>query len=216
MVSRRYKCIFIEVPKTGTSSIRAIIGRSVKPHLDIREYRERMKSSFPFDKRDKIQRRIGQLYGKTVPHFLKERIGSHVFDNYYKFAFVRNPWARTVSLYRRREGIQLRDKLTFEEFVRWISKSSDTCVHPSPKVNQLDWLLDDSGNVAVDFIGRFERLEEDWAVVARRIGADPVLPHRRANPMKKHYTDYYTTASRDIIGEKFAVDIEYFGYAFGD
>jgi hypothetical protein len=67
-----------------------------------------------------------------------------------------------------------------------------------------------------DFIGRFERLQEDWAVVAKKLGVSEVLPHARANPRPRHYTEYYTPATQSIIEEKFKVDIETFNYRFGE
>ena len=35
MISDQFKCIFIEVPKTGSTSIRSIIGEPPKPHQNI-------------------------------------------------------------------------------------------------------------------------------------------------------------------------------------
>ena len=32
VISHKYKCIFVEVPKTGSASVRAILGRPWKPH----------------------------------------------------------------------------------------------------------------------------------------------------------------------------------------
>ena len=105
--------------------------------------------------------------------------------------------------------------MTFEEFVDWIRYSSSTCVHPVPHTNQLDWLVDPHGNELVDFIGRFESLEADWAQIAERLRLPAELPHANANPEQRpHYSEFYTPRSRDVIAGKFAVDIEYFGYAF--
>jgi len=35
MISHQYKRIFVEIPKTESGSIRSILGRPPKPHLDI-------------------------------------------------------------------------------------------------------------------------------------------------------------------------------------
>ena len=105
-------------------------------------------------------------------------------------------------------------KMTFDEFVDWIQYSSATCVHSSPHRYQLDWFVDPNGNVLADFIGKFERLDEDWAFVAKKLGVSENLPHQRANPRTRHYTEYYTPRTRDIIANKFKVDIERFDYEF--
>jgi chondroitin 4-sulfotransferase 11 len=183
MISEQYRCIFVEVPKTGSTSIREILGYSPKPHLNIWQ--------------------------------LRELVDPSRFASYFKFAFVRNPWDRLVSLYERKEGMQLRDAMSFEEFVDWAKLSSSTCVHPVPHRFQLDWLIDPHGNVLVDFIGRFERLEEDWAKISEKLGIKQVLPHAKQNPRAKHYTEYYTPRTREIVAKRFHVDLEYFGYSFG-
>jgi hypothetical protein len=104
--------------------------------------------------------------------------------------------------------------MTFERFVDWIDYSSATCLHSSPHRYQLDWFVDPNGKLLADFIGKFERLDEDWAFVAQTLGVNKKLPHRRANPRERHYTDYYIPRTRDVIANKFRVDIERFGYEF--
>ena len=185
MISAEFQCIFVEVPKTGSTSIRSLIGEPRKPHLN-----------------------IWQIANEATPE---------QFRNYFKFGFVRNPWDRAVSLYERREGLQLRDKLSFDQFVDWMKFASSTCLHPVPHRYQLDWFVNPHGDVVVDFIGRFERLETDWAHVAQRIGAPLSLPRLNSNPGKqRHYSTYYNSRTRNVIAERFAVDIEYFGYRFED
>ena len=115
---------------------------------------------------------------------------------------------------KRTEALQLRNEMSFEQFVDWIQYSSATCVHSSPHRYQLDWFVDANGNLLADFIGKFERLDEDWAFVAQKLGVEEKLPHRRENPRARHYTEYYTPRTRDIIAGKFKVDIERFGYEF--
>ena len=62
---------------------------------------------------------------------------------------------------------------------------------------------------------RFERLADDWKIIARRLGLADTLPRDNANTGgKKHYTEYYTPRTREIIGNKFAEDIRLFGYRF--
>lgn len=214
MISPLYKCIFIEVPKTGSTSIRDIVGFSKKPHLDISELKSEMQEHVSWLSHSKgIKSKIYNALPKSV----KSIYGTYLFNTYYKFGFVRNPWSRVVSLYLRNEGIQMKDKLSFEEFVNWIQNSSDTCIHPSTKKNQLDWFTDREGNVLVDFIGKFENLESDWDIISKKLGINKKLPHKNnTNSNTKHYSEFYTEETRDIIHNKFKVDIEYFGYTFED
>ena len=203
MLNHDLKCVFLEVPKTGSTSIRRILGEPDKPHMDIREYKKKFFHE-RIDAKNPLSRIVQHISAK------KE------WQNYFKFGFVRNPWDRTVSLYLRKEGIQMANKMDFAEFVRWIQYSSDTCIHPSQHKNQIDWFLDENGKIAVDFIGKFENIRKDWHTVAEHLGIDAKLPHANKNLNKtKHYTEYYTPELVDIIAKKFKTDIDYFNYEFG-
>ena len=184
MISHEYKFIFIEVPKTGSTTIRSIIGRPKKPHLDILQ--------------------------------IKKKVTNKQFNQYFKFGFVRNPWDRAVSLYNRNEGIELKNKMSFVDFIKWHNYATDTCIHPSQKKYQLDFFTDSVGELLVDFIGKLENLQEDFNTICDKIGIPKQeLPHKNKSK-HKHYTEYYDEETKQIIAEKYAKDIEYFNYKFGD
>jgi len=139
------------------------------------------------------------------------------FMTYFKFGFVRNPWDRAVSLYERKEGMQLRGQMSFEEFIDWMKYASSTCLHPVPHRYQLDWFVDGSGNILVDFIGKFEKLDADWRYVRTKLGISSDLPKMNVNTERQRdYREYYTDRTKKIVYDRFAVDIEYFNYEFGE
>ena len=213
MISHKYRCIFVEVPKTGSTSVRAILGKPWKPHLDLWQIKNHMENYWTHV--GGRTNRVLEIFYLALPKQRRSNAGRKQFETYFKFGFVRNPWDRIVSLYERKEVGQLRDKMTFEQFVDWIQYSSATCIHSSPHRYQLDWFVDHNGNVLADFIGKFERLDEDWAFLATKLGIDEALPHWRANPRERHYTEYYDARTREVIANKFRIDIERFGYDFG-
>ena len=163
------------------------------------------------------------------------------WEQYFKFVFVRNPWDRLVSWYsmidkgrkkyapdsltearqrRLRRNVLLRHALenaaTFEDFVKNSGeelKARDGSL-VSFAYNQLDYLTDESGNLLVDFIGRFEHFAEDLTAVSNKLGLNmDDIPHRNSS-RHTHYSAFYTAETEEIVRKSFAKDIEYFGYEF--
>ena len=71
----------------------------------------------------------------------------------------------------------------------------------------------------MEFASSLPKLQEEpsagESVLILVLGVSEKLPHRRANPRERHYTEYYNGHTRDVIANKFRVDIEHFGYEFG-
>lgn len=71
--------------------------------------------------------------------------------------------------------------------------------------------------LCVDFVIRYEHLEEDYNEVCRRIGIPATgLPHLKTGIRKERrpYTDYYTDETREIVAKLHANDLRFFGYRF--
>ena len=94
-------------------------------------------------------------------------------------------------------------------FIKW----------PMQRLTSVDWEYngeDDDGNVILDYIGRFEDFKGSWKKISKKIGFKKPLPHVKATKKRQHYSKYYTDELRDIVADRFANDIEYFGYKFKD
>lgn len=148
---------------------------------------------------------------------LHEELPPKVFQKYFKFAFVRNPWDREVSRFfyiRKSADHAYHEKVNefpdFETYVEWLMK-----FHKEVGVDtQLSRLTNHNGQVLVDFIGKFENLQEDFDFVCKKIGIPEAhLPEVNTSEHKP-YRSYYSEQSKNIIGEIFKPDINFFGYAF--
>jgi hypothetical protein len=81
---------------------------------------------------------------------------------------------------------------------------------------QLDWITDGNGNIAVDFVGRYENLHQDYLELCRRIGVEgpDKLPRLNKSQGRQQYRDYYNGVTRELIRRIYSKDIGFFGYEF--
>lgn len=144
-----------------------------------------------------------------VPYSAKE------YKNYFKFAFVRNPWDRVVSCYCNKVLTQGHKRFRecfgkgFDYFVDYIRKQNLHTADAHIRLQTALIPLDE-----VDFIGRLENFNEDLLYVMGMLGLQHVaIPHKNKST-HTHYSTYYNRKTRQIIAEKYRADIEAFGYQF--
>ena len=166
-----------------------------------------------------IERALGLPFAHLTAVELRDLIGPSRWERRFSFGFVRNPWDRVVSHYHYRvktnqTGLAT-NPIPFDEWVVRAYGERDPVYYDQPRMfqPQYRWLCDDDGVELVDFVGRFERLADDFDEVCRRLGVDAALPHLK----KSKHTDYrelYSDETRDIVGRIFAEDLARYGYEF--
>lgn len=201
IVSNKHRFIFIHIPKTGGTSIAEPGYQDSKGAL-----------TGLLGEHDHIQAGHIRAVG------LKERMGEN-WDHYFKFAFVRNPWDRMVSLYHyflqdpEKQASELGKRIAacdnFTDFCARL-ESLDLDAHFD---EQIGYLIDYNGNNLIDYVGRFETFEQDYENICTRL-ALPVtkLPHHRKSAHKK-YQQYYDDKTAEIIAERYRNDIAAFNYS---
>lgn len=155
---------------------------------------------------------------------VKRKVPADVWSGYFKFSIARNPWDRVVSLFsweaRNRPALKPARRfyhrlgVPFDEF-RETKRIFQDFVAGDWKTNDRFYLID--GELCVDFIVRYEHLDEDLGRVCARVGLPALaLPHLKGGLRKEErtYVDYYDDASRQIVAQRHENDIRLFGYEF--
>jgi len=103
--------------------------------------------------------------------------------------------------------------VSFRRFVKRIHAQGfgeERAVTPQAK-----FLFDERRYRLVNFVGRFENLDEDFAKVCDKLGLGPQsLPHENAARARRPYRDYYNAQTRALVETLYREDIERFGFTF--
>jgi hypothetical protein len=198
----RRKILFVHVPKNAGSSVYRALGRDRSTHAELQWY--------------------------------KDNLNPFVYKAIYKFAFVRNPFDRFLSLY---------NYARMEQSMHHSSVCPDSALHGKHRdydklknaslyecaqmlqAGQLEhdeyynqwrpqhvWLDVDRGE-GVNFIGRFEKISEDFSKIAINIGARHQIS--KTNESKRvNYRDEFDERTRAVVQDYYKEDLKRFGYRF--
>jgi hypothetical protein len=71
---------------------------------------------------------------------------------------------------------------------------------------------DPFGNV--DYVMRFENLADDFRTVCAALDISPRTLPQYNRSSREHYSKYYDDERRELVRDRFAAEIEHFGYLF--
>lgn len=227
MICREFQCLFVHIPKAAGQSVEEFFMHRLG--LDWNRDREAVLLG---DNSDPARGTEKLAHLAAAEYVSGGWLSTAEFASLFKFSFVRNPWDRIVSEYRYRNYFHHR---SFRHFVlRGLPQAGwgDRYRHVMP---QYDMLHDSSGQLLVDFVGRYETLQADFDRVCARLGlADSQLPHRNRSDKasrnakrwlrnlvfangesgKRRYTEFYDRETRAVVDQLYARDIETFSYRF--
>ena len=219
------KAIFIRVPKTASRSMFDALA----------------------DSSEVGRAKTGAIH--ETASAIRQRIKRDTYDNFFKFAFVRNPWDWVLSwtYYKARIGKLVFGSLDFNQWLINIGEISNdrggywspeseyahnllghkpmpcglnscrgklgfACIC-LPRDSQHIFITDKNKDSIVDFVGRFEDIENDWAHVCSKINIENKLMHSNKST-HEDYRKEYSDKSAEVIYNIFKTDIEMFGYRF--
>lgn len=230
IISDEARFVYFVVPKVACSSIKTAL-------LSLFD----LEAAGPVDEDDAPDLDEHRLFAESGYQINKNQLARRIdrgeFREYFKFAFVRNPWDRLVSCYfdkvmdaRRagespfrhvpsERGSRLYRGMPFAEFVETV------CEIPDEESNmhfvsqhRIVCGPGEDRSIMADFVGRFENLSADFTEVAERIGGGKrlELPHRMRSAIRESrpYTEFYDDRLKDLVHERYRKDVEIFGYSF--
>jgi len=220
LISYNHKFIFVHNPKAGGTSIKESL-KEFGLECPLLRFHKLNASLEKFKLFRDLTRLLGRKnhLGKNL-QFLKhdnsleirKKLPDEIWNNFFKFGFVRNPWSWQVSLYNfiLQNKNHFQHKLIksiggFEKYIEWRVNED--------KHLQKEFFYDEYGNCLVDFIGKLENIESDFNKICKKIGIKARLLYENKTEHKP-YQEYYDDYTRNLIAEHFKDDIELFNYRF--
>jgi len=205
LISDSHQFIFVHIRKSAGNSFRDVLTPLSNP--------------IPKDLKSKIKSRMLHLEGNYQKYSLrahspileiKKIMPPALFDNYFKFAFVRHPFTRLASEYeyvksQTEHGRHNKvSKMSFQQYITYQSQRFDA--------HQINMLVDENDQVVMDFIGKFESIHDDWLHVCKELQISvPKLNHKnRATKVNKN--DYINDENKALVAKLWKRDIDAFGY----
>jgi len=217
IINNTYKFIFVHIPKNAGTSLTKFFSQFTNwRDIEIGATRYGIMCQ-------KVYReRFGLGKHSTIKEIAKV-VGEEVYKTYYKFAFVRNPYARTYSIYnflKKWDGLPTKWReiinqfSSFEEFVLSgilkKEKGPDRLFMP-----QVFW-VEYGDTMGVDFIGKVEYLERDLEKLLNFLDlsiSDIEIPRLNVSTTSINEQDFSNPKVIDFIYQNYRKDFETFNYS---
>jgi hypothetical protein len=209
-ISHRHRFVFFSNPKAGSSTVRQLLD----PHADVFP----MRNVLEVTRENPFHPHMPPVEARTW----FRRFGWD-FDGYTKFVFVRNPWARLVSLY---EHVR-RNPAETQSFDAWLysvgSQAGDGAEWaPWRRYGGYSiehFVKDETGGILVDKVIRLEDIDQELSPFLTALGLpvrpDDPIPHRNRRQDARPYTAYYTPDTIAHVRDLYRYDVVTYGYEFG-
>lgn len=189
----KHKCIFVHIPKTA--------GISVSVSL------------------------LGKSIGNMSALYYLALFGKEDFNKYFKFAFVRNPFSRLVSAfeYLKAGGGGPLDVNEVQSVKPYKSLEDFVLNHLTPATAKSNryfrpqhyFICDSDDKMLVDYLGRFETIEQDYEYIRNKIASgEPLKKLNITRANKRGVEEYYS--NKEVLQKVIAIydkDFDLFGYS---
>jgi hypothetical protein len=215
MISHKHKCIFIHIPKCAGSSIRDFYFDTPRLNWKLPNY-ELLYGWCP-------KRKIHLQHATSQQLLELDLVKPEIWNNYFKFTFIRNPYDRAVSDYfwlmkdRNIKG-SFKDYITKKNVFKPVLSDNSVKEYRGDHILQQTDFFDFSGNYKMDFIGKFEHLRTEINKLNDQLGISKEFDiHAKKNSSRKnHYSIFYTNTRKRLVETYFKKDMKLLDYKFED
>jgi hypothetical protein len=206
IVSHAKKFIFFAVPKTGTHAVRELLSTHKGPE----DWEQQIlfgKQFLPIPEIAKIQH--GHISVQQIVPYLD----TSIWQDYFKFAIVRNPFDRFISICF---FLNRKNPLFLETPLQWM-KSAIKVQRFRERVlvkPQYQQLIDAQGNIAMDYVGRYEVLQDSIDEICQRLQVETTQLQKRNTSEHKQYREYYDEELKSAVEIFYQEDLTRFNYAY--
>ncbi|MCC6912525.1 MAG: sulfotransferase family 2 domain-containing protein [Rhodospirillaceae bacterium] len=213
ILSTEKKFIFIHVPKAAGTSVHGALS-----HLDIfhgvrrGDAAARETCAAAHD----LPAGVAAFTQHTTAGAAIQVLGREVYESYYTFCFVRNPWDVAVSWFHYRlynpqiDGhAEAGAAGAFEDYVRKVLAGPDGARRVGL---QYPYVTDAEGSLAMTFVGRHESLAGDFAAVTAALDLETLPLDHFNQSYHAPWPSLYTPETFAIVAGLVARDAALFGY----
>lgn len=160
---------------------------------------------------------------------IKEQVGDDVWNSYFKFCVIRDPFERLVSKFhfdRRVSGSTPNTVCSFKAGAAAAGNERGGPLSPQLRTHFKSWLLRHKmrdrqryaieGEICVDYFIRYEALEQGIKHVCDTTGVpfEPEkIPLLKTGLRPQHeLADYYDAEAMDFVANEYRFELEHFGY----
>jgi len=152
-------------------------------------------------------------HGHISARQIRPVVGDTTFGRSMKFAFVRNPYDRFVSfcafITRQNQEFKTDPHAVMKHVVEKPELLGHLLCRP-----QHEFIINDQGLIAMDYVGRNESMQASYDAVADRLKLPRETLERANTSEHRPWPEYYTPDLVDRVGRAYRRDLDLFGYEF--
>ncbi len=137
------------------------------------------------------------VYYMTSPELnRKMNMNEHKWNTYYKFAFIRNPYDKIISAWYHIN----RFNIPFQNYIN-LNKTCNDVEYMHMFLPQIRNLIDKTGKININYIGHFEKLEEDFQIILKNIGIKNIIHDTNKKLNKRNHQPFYTYYNQETLNK---------------